>query len=191
MLLCEVLDSFEHRQVTLPNVPELPIFTPIPITLHIATTSRPMRREDSQKNELIFPSPPLSIANIELNLVLSVFLKAGNWIEYGTEEIASLGGFGTSANASESRGITIPRIHVTEQSWIPELGLSGKSDEKKQKGVWKQEASYTSTFQITCPPTFDSAGIDVRVRSSPYDSRSTYCLSVSTGRESQLSGYRK
>lgn len=48
-------------QLILPTLDEFPIFTPIPVSINIETTSKTMRREDTPENEPIFPAPPLTL----------------------------------------------------------------------------------------------------------------------------------
>ena len=148
----------------------LPIFVAIPFTINIVTMSKLMKREDTQENEPIFPPPPRSLQGVEFKLVRQVSMVAGGWHETGTAKLADLGGFGPAAPESSQAVIEVPHIQLADPVWIPER--DSKSDEKKQKGTWKQEVGFTSSFKLTCPPSFVSRTMSVNVGARRFGARS-------------------
>lgn len=128
--------------------------TPIPFILHVVTVSKPMKREDTPAHGSIFPTPPHSPqAGVEIRLMRNVLIKARiqDGGSYGTL-VAHLGGFGHESG--QARVDTDLKGPV----WIP-----GHGNEKKQLGSWKQEVTFQSTFELTCPPTFSSSTMSVNV----------------------------
>ena len=111
-----------------------------------------MRRDETPVNEAVFPAPPNNPSTVEFELLRQVMVRTNQWTASGSETVLDLGGFGRSGPLAGG-GIG-PRVDVMDKVWIPEGGADGKTDEKKQKGRWKQEVTFTSTFVITCSPTF-------------------------------------
>ena len=137
-------------QITLPELEQFPVFAPVHIVINVVTMSEPVCREDTPKNGPIFPAPPLGPSAIDLKFMREVVVAAEPWTVDGVETVGILGGFGSLG--SELRAIT----DVKEIAWIAEAGIYEESDEKKQKGRYKQEVTFTSTFEMTCPPTLES-----------------------------------
>ena len=145
-------------QVSLPDLDAVPIFAPIPILIHIVTTSKPLGRDDMRQIDNIFPEPPSTPRGVELRLMRRVGVCANGPKEWGTEKMSYLGGMGPKSNIAEHtlHGLV---VRPKSKAWIPEGG-----DKKKQKGKWKQEVSFQSTFTLTCPPSFDTDTMSVEVR---------------------------
>ncbi|KAI0345935.1 hypothetical protein BDW22DRAFT_1353570 [Trametopsis cervina] len=127
----------------------LPVLTPIPFTLTIVTHSKPTTKEDKPPEETIFPAPPLKPHEIDFRIERNVYIRTGSWDSYSEGGfIAYLGGMGPKSSSASQSAV---QVEPMEKVWIP---LNG--DEKKQKGCWKQEVTFKSTFQLSCPPAFDA-----------------------------------
>lgn len=136
-----------------------PVFVPIPFTVNIVTTTKPMHREDMPDNEPIFPVPPHNASELEFKLMRKVEIHAQGWKEKESQKVAFLGGLGSDSGGHSEDA---PRVEVFDGVWIPDTG-HGKHDEKRHKGSWRQEARFKSTFVLTCPPSFTSKTLSVSV----------------------------
>ena len=87
-----------------------------------------------------------------------VNLKPNSWEQSATDRVAYIGGFGTHAKPAVD---VIPNVKVWNNVWLSDADI-GKGTEK-QKGRWKQEVSFQSTFTLSCPPSFTSDIMDVSV----------------------------
>ena len=117
-----------------------------------------MQRQDAPEQGPIFPVPPVDPRNIELALTTTIYARAGHREERWREPAGLLAGFGkTTGKDAES---TVPSVEVLDKVWIPAEG----SNEKSQKGSWKQQVVFTSTFTLKCPPSFTSKIMDLEVR---------------------------
>ena len=118
-----------------------------------------MRRDDAKGDDDLFPAPPTTPQGVELRLVRRVFISAQTDKETGTDKMMYLGGLGPDSKPAEHATLGLI-IQPMEKVWIPEGG-----NEKKSKGVWKQEVNIQSTFTLTCPPSFAAETMRVDVRS--------------------------
>ena len=118
-----------------------------------------MRRDDVKQVDDIFPAPPSTPRGVELRLTRRVQISAGGPHESAIEKMTYLGGLGPKSNPAEQASLGLV-VQPMEKTWIPDGG-----DEKKQKGSWKQEVNYQSTFTLTCPPSFVTETMRVEVRS--------------------------
>lgn len=142
----------------MPDVKAYPIFAPIPFTLRIDTITKPMQRQDTPEQGPMFPAPPTDPRDIDFKLTARITVRAGMREERWREEVGMLGGLGrpdAPAVLDET-----PHVEVHDKVWIPADG----SDEKSQKGAWKQQVTFTSSFTLRCPPSFTLRTIDLDVR---------------------------
>lgn len=138
---------------------QIPVFSPIPFSLNIVTTTKAMKFEDTPDDGPIFPEPPLDPKSVEFTLERKVAVRAGTFFEDESwwHTVQLLGGLGSSQD---------PHFHdnteviPTEKVWIPS---SDSQDEKKKKGQWKQESTFKSYFTLRCPPSFHTTNMDVWV----------------------------
>ena len=72
--------------------------------------------------------------------------------------VAYLGGLGPDLPVKFYENV---RFEHMDKVWIPS---HDSHDEKKQKGQWKQEVTFKSSFVLSCAPSFDSQTMSVRVR---------------------------
>ncbi|KZS88967.1 hypothetical protein SISNIDRAFT_489624 [Sistotremastrum niveocremeum HHB9708] len=141
-------------EVSLPDLPSLPRFTPIPISIHITAFSKPLpHSSSSDPSSFTFPLPPTSPSDIEFILLQKTFVNAKGNTEKRTTEFSGVGGFGKAGKALESvvrvdRGER-PDVRVGEVVWIDEGGGGGK------EGRWSQDVTFSSTFELCGSPSFD------------------------------------
>lgn len=134
-------------EMKIPEIKTLPLFTNIPVIIHITTTTKPMKRDESSEGEdskgRIFPCPPQEPKEIELFLRRRIRLSARGWDDEGKENISSLGGLGKVGGAKEGQ----IEFHVGETRWNP-------SDSDKGKGCWVQESTVNTSIHLTTTPSF-------------------------------------
>ena len=122
-----------------------------------------MQREDTSKDEAIFPAPPLTPQGIEFRLVRNVVVRASTWKDGGNDKLQYLGGLGPTSTPAESQAL---QVVPAEKTWISD------SKDEKQKGQWKQEVEFSSTFTLSCSPTFSTqtmtAGVSDATRIDQY-----------------------
>ncbi|KAJ3558004.1 hypothetical protein NM688_g1165 [Phlebia brevispora] len=141
--------------LTLPSINVFPIFTPIPFVLTIITTSKRMKKDETPENQPIFPSPPLTPKGVEFTLTRAVMVRTHSWSENGRDTVAAIGGL--SPESSDPHFYDEVQIEGVEKTWIPSYG-----DEKKNKGSWRQEVNFKSTFKLNCPPAFQSPTMGIQ-----------------------------
>ena len=132
------------------------MFTPIPFTLNIVTTTKPMVHTVKDMMGATFPSPPITAQGVELRLIRKVFLQAEEWQADSSEIVTKLGGLGPRVGPTDSDDTAT--VEVMEKTWIPDSG-----DEKGRRGAWRQETVFKSSFMLTCPPSFESSIMSVAV----------------------------
>ena len=116
-----------------------------------------MRRDEAPENEPIFPAPPLTPQKVEFRLARNVVVNVHTWRESGTDKLAYLGGLSPTSNPLELQAVGLEVVPAAKE-WIPDNG-----DEKKQKGTWKQEVEFRSTFTLNCPPSFSAQTMSIEV----------------------------
>ncbi|PSR70565.1 hypothetical protein PHLCEN_2v13604 [Hermanssonia centrifuga] len=147
--------------ITVPNIDVFPILTPIPFTITVVTMTRPMKRSEDtvQKDEPIFPAPPRTVQGIEFKLQRNIHIKA-MLDEIGSKGVfvAHLGGFDVKARSSDTPTTPV-EVEVMDNVWIP----AALGNEKDQRGSWKQEVNFRSSFTLKCPPAFSMTTMTVHV----------------------------
>ena len=132
----------------------VPIFTPIPFSCKIVTLSKSMSHSDISETKKIFPAPPSSSQGLMLALECHADIQANSSSQSGAKRLARLGGLGPSTPAA-LRPVMQPLV----RTWIPD-----NRDDKRQQGRWQQVVELTSTFTLTCAPTFTAATMSLSVR---------------------------
>lgn len=90
-------------------------------------------------------------------------VRTRSWTEYADDKVADLGGLSPEPPASQTLWYEQVQVDTPEKVWLPDLG-----DEKKNKGAWKQQVTFKSSFTLTCPPTFSSETMSVNVGRSRF-----------------------
>ncbi len=118
----------------------------IPIAVNIVTLSKHMHLDDTSDDEPIFPVPPTKSGEVELVLKRNMRVEASAYNDtIEGQHVQVLGGLGEDLPLDQYSHI---QIRPFEKQWIPS---------EKDKGQWRQEATITSWFRLTCPPTFNAS----------------------------------
>lgn len=140
------LDVPMFLQLALPDIEVLPMHASIPIAVNIVTLSKHMHLDDTPDDEPIFPVPPTKSGEVELVLKRNMRVEASAYSDtMEGEHVQVLGGLGEDLPLDQYSHI---QIRPFEKQWIPS---------EKDKGQWRQEATITSWFRLTCPPTFNAS----------------------------------
>ncbi|KZT37566.1 hypothetical protein SISSUDRAFT_1048300 [Sistotremastrum suecicum HHB10207 ss-3] len=146
-------------EVSLPDLPSLPLFTSTPISIRLQTFSKPLpHSSSSDPSSFTFPLPPTSASDIDFILLQKTFVNAKGNTEKRTTEFSGVGGFGKAGKGLETvvrvgdgrgGGEGKPRVTVGEVIWVDEGGGEGK------EGRWSQDVSFDSSFELCGSPSFD------------------------------------
>lgn len=150
----------EHsNQLSLPDVAGLPVQTPVPFTITIVTTTKPMYKTDLASNGSIFPSPPSRTEDVEFILERTCSINAKKNMELTFDHlfVTYLGGLGPKGKAEHDGGVVVER---KENMWLPSTDNRGR----KEMGRWRQEIIFKSFFNLTCIPTFATDTFSLQVR---------------------------
>lgn len=115
-----------------------------------------MKKDEVEKNpdKPIFPAPPLRPTDVQFRLRRFIWLKAHWFTATGDDTVTALGGL-EAAYSAEASGQPV-NVEVKEKCWIP-------SESNKNMGTWMQETTFRSAFQFTCPPSFETDIMRVKV----------------------------
>ncbi|RPD67561.1 hypothetical protein L226DRAFT_566250 [Lentinus tigrinus ALCF2SS1-7] len=153
-----------HVELSLPSIPVLPLFSDIPFTIRITTTTPPASRskaDASPSDKPLFPPVPLLPNGIQFSLLRKVRLRAKMFTDRSSKDVAVFLGEKKSGQPYGCAGPveTVPPV----KEWV-EVGSALVQDEKAKeegkeagsdaKGSWVQRAVFHSTFRLDCPPTF-------------------------------------
>jgi hypothetical protein len=162
-------------QVSLPDLPEFPISTPIPYTLHVVTETKTLDRSDRPEDKHgkpLFPVPPTQSS--ELTQVFrrkaEYTVRDGGLHEEKRKDTFDLHTSQALANTTASKKVrraqntpTQPvepagEVHtmIDEPEWIP------KDD--KGRGIWRRSVRFTSTLAFPFAPTCTTETLQWSVR---------------------------
>ena len=152
-------------QVSIPDVPVLPLFTPLPFLITITTMTAPMTRAKAlshPSNKPIFPTPPQKQTDIDFRLYRNLVLAPQGFCWTTDETVATFFGAGTVARDA------VAEVEVAEKEWRPEDGETGGGGGGRggEMGRWLQRVSFSSKFTLNVPPTFSAPTIAVNVRTT-------------------------
>lgn len=140
-------------QVFLPAVQSFPLFTDIPITIHIKCFSKEMPHSHSMNSShYTFPLPPSTPTAVELDLIRTCHYD----ISEHSSNLGSVGGFGKMHAAT--KGVQ-SHMHtdIGPPCWIQHPGV-------KHEGRWWQEVTFKSNIVFRCSPSFGIPRIRTTVR---------------------------
>ncbi|KAJ7300754.1 hypothetical protein DFH08DRAFT_907930 [Mycena albidolilacea] len=153
-----------HASVSLPDLPEFPISTPIPYNLHVVTETKTLDRSDRPEDKHgkpLFPVPPTQSSELT-----QVFRRKAKYTvrDVGLHEETRKDTFdlhtsqtlaNTTASKKVRRAQTTPtqsvepagEVHtiIDEPEWVP------KDD--KGRGIWRRSVRFTSTLAFPFAPT--------------------------------------
>ncbi|PIL37736.1 hypothetical protein GSI_01430 [Ganoderma sinense ZZ0214-1] len=143
--------------VSIPDVPVLPLFAPLPFLITVTTMTAPMTRAKALSHPTdkpIFPTPPQKHSDIDFRLYRNLVLHPEGFCWTTDEAVACF--FGASTAAQD----VVAEVEVAEKEWHPEpeQTASGRGGET---GRWLQRASFSSKFTLNVPPTFSAPTIVV------------------------------
>ncbi len=148
-------------QLSVPDVPVFPLFTPVPFKVDVKTTTAQLTRRiktdgraDSGPTQ-IFPTPPADASEFVFQLVRRTKVR----VDKREETIQSV----TACAPCEHVDVNVP-----SKEWVPTPDAPGWShlSSNQERGVWVQSAQYSSTLAFNVPPTFsvgDRLGWEVRL----------------------------
>ncbi|KAI0802071.1 hypothetical protein BC629DRAFT_1284933 [Irpex lacteus] len=145
----------DHSEVemtlVIPDIAALPLFSPIPFTLTFVTHSKEMKGGSKSAEEAVFPEPPLGPQAVDFTLTRNVWIKTTVYDHTRKNDfVAQLGGLGSRKSGSGTGGSADVVVTPLKKEWTPSDG------EKGEKGRWRQESTFKSTFQLSCAPTFST-----------------------------------
>ncbi|KAI1791734.1 hypothetical protein LXA43DRAFT_888775 [Ganoderma leucocontextum] len=136
-----------HVELALPDIPVLPLFSDIPYTITVTTTSAPLSREKANADKAIYPPVPHDPHEIEFDLHQKLLFRAQDYKGKASTSVATILG-----GKKEKRPQAVVDVSLPEKEWAPfNSTLGGASG---GKGSWVQRATFQSTFRLNCPPAF-------------------------------------
>ncbi|RDX43198.1 hypothetical protein OH76DRAFT_1361524 [Lentinus brumalis] len=136
-------------ELSVPDVPVFPLFTPVPFKVDVKTTTAKLTRRiktdgraDSEATQ-IFPTPPADASEFVFQLVRRTKVR----VDKREETIRSV----TSCAPCKHVDVDVP-----SKEWLPTpdaLGWSHLSS-NQERGVCVQSARYSSKLAFNVPPTF-------------------------------------
>ncbi|PIL37726.1 hypothetical protein GSI_01420 [Ganoderma sinense ZZ0214-1] len=142
--------------VSIPDVPVLPLFTPLPFLITVTTMTAPMTRAKALEHppdKPIFPTPPQKHSDIDFRLCRNLVLQPQGSCWTTDEAVACFFGDGTIAQD------VVAEVEVAEKEWHPEPEETASGGE--EMGRWLQRMSFSSKFTLNVPPTFSAPTIVV------------------------------
>ncbi len=149
------------RQLSIPDVPVFPLFTPVPFKVDVKTTTAKLTRRIPTDGRAdtgpmqIFPTPPADASQFAFQLVRRTTVR----VQKREETIQSV----TACTPCEHVGVNVP-----SKEWVPMPDAPGWShlSSNQERGVWVQRAQYSSKLVFNVPPTFsigDRLAWEVRI----------------------------
>ncbi|CCM05840.1 uncharacterized protein FIBRA_08076 [Fibroporia radiculosa] len=129
-----------------PQLRAFPIYTAIPFTVTISTTSKATKRGETSDAKPIWPSPPVTSQDIRFELRREVHVVSQHLSGIFHEKNIPLDGMDRSA--------TEVKVNVLPKKWVP-------LDTDASKGKWKQQTTFSSTIFLSCTPTFKSSRVEI------------------------------
>ncbi|KAI0691288.1 hypothetical protein C8T65DRAFT_670562 [Cerioporus squamosus] len=157
-------------ELSLPDIPVLPLFSAIPYIVHVETTTPPQTyAKAGESSKPIFPPVPTSPHEINFKLRRRLQMRAEIQGSISTADVVTILG----GKEKERKRIPI-ECDIPEKKWVPLVtqdherekvgpgkvekvkGGGGTHSEKdgEAKGAWVQHATFHSVFSLNCPPTF-------------------------------------
>ncbi|KAI1783735.1 hypothetical protein LXA43DRAFT_1077589 [Ganoderma leucocontextum] len=161
-----------HVELSLPDIPVLPLFSDIPYTISITTTTppQPHREQDASGGPCkpVFPPVPQSADELEFTLHRRVKLRAKFMHVSLSGDVALF--LGRKRENERAGGPAPVESELPEKEWAPvdveaaliadEKGLgprktkTGVDPDTLNLGAWVQRATFRSVVRLNCPPTF-------------------------------------
>lgn len=147
-------------QLSLPRVDVFPLFTSIPFTIRVTTTTKSMKYNPTDKisKEEMFPAPPLRPRNVLFTHRRCFEIRAKRYRSVTSEVVGPLGGMGdlTDVRGSSQENDKV-KVQNYGRTWIP-------SETDKEMGSWRQETVMRGNMNFKSTPGFESKTLSVKVR---------------------------
>ncbi|KAJ7104576.1 hypothetical protein C8R43DRAFT_1047286 [Mycena crocata] len=135
-------------EVVLPDLPSFPMVTGIPFSFHVFTQTKEVDQEDLEKKHgKLFPAPPTSPADVELNVYRRGHMRVHHKNEALDDKFDLLGSLGDKASVGNVQ------MRVDEPQFIP-------SQKHHDKGVWKRAVHFDGRMSIPFVPTYSAATVE-------------------------------
>ncbi|KZS88682.1 hypothetical protein SISNIDRAFT_255761 [Sistotremastrum niveocremeum HHB9708] len=142
-----------EAEVFLPAVECFPLFTDIPITVHVKCFSKEMpHSHGANSSHFTFPLPPSTPNAVELDLIRTCHYD----ISEHSSNLGSVGGFGKMHPATNGPASHI-QTDIGPPTWLQHHGL-------KHEGRWWQEVTFRSNIVFRCSPTFGIPKLRITAR---------------------------
>jgi hypothetical protein len=143
----------------LPDLQSFPMSTSIPFSCHFITRTKPVHHDDlDHKGEKLFPAPPDSPADVELELKLLGHVRA-----HGSQHELNVK-YDLKGSLGDKASVGNVRITTDEPVWNP-------LPDHKDKGTWTRGVRFEGFMSFPFAPTFSTATADWHVSDVVIDLR--------------------
>ncbi|TFY58227.1 hypothetical protein EVJ58_g6552, partial [Rhodofomes roseus] len=133
----------EHADVSVefkyPALPTIPLFASVPFELIIVTTSKSSKRTPGSESKPIWPAPPTRPEGVRLELRRTAYVQTSHLTWKQHDSLSLLGDLG-----EPGKGLNV-QVRPAAKEW---LSINGT------KGRWRQQTTFSSSFNLACPPSF-------------------------------------
>ncbi|PIL33878.1 hypothetical protein GSI_03584 [Ganoderma sinense ZZ0214-1] len=164
-----------HVELSLPDIPVLPLFSDIPYAITVTTTTPPQPRRspeaDPAGSKPLFPPVPQSADELEFALHRTVRLRAKYMRASESGDVALFIGkkrvLGSAPVETELPEKEWTTLREAERALVDDGGekksekgkgspdvIEAEKGEGEGKGSWVQRATFRSVFRLNCPPAF-------------------------------------
>ncbi|KAJ7834380.1 hypothetical protein B0H14DRAFT_2798611 [Mycena olivaceomarginata] len=135
-------------ELMLPDLQSFPMSTSIPFSCHFITRTKPVHHDDlDHKGEKLFPAPPDSPADVELELKLLGHVRA-----HGSQHELNVK-YDLKGSLGDKASVGNVRITTDEPAWNP-------LPDHKDKGTWTRGVRFEGFMSFPFAPTFSTATAD-------------------------------
>ncbi|KAJ7647811.1 hypothetical protein FB45DRAFT_894523 [Roridomyces roridus] len=135
--------SHAYFTISLPSVPSIPVYTPIPFSIRITTETKALTRSERPEDKYgkpLFPVPPTEVT---ITLCRSAEVRVRRMLQFTLRRHVQ-DTFTLQAHE--------PQVVIHEPEWVP------KDD--KDKGIWRREVHLTFELLFPFAPTSNTKTID-------------------------------
>ncbi|TBU44360.1 hypothetical protein BD309DRAFT_40846 [Dichomitus squalens] len=155
-----------HVELALPDIPVLPLFSDIPYSITVTTSTPPLSRAHASEHSSKPVFPPVPRKAQEIDFVLHCFLKLRARLSTGkaNNDVMTILG-----DKKEETNQVAVESDIPDKKWVPLASVPADDKHEKEKeasehgeekGSWVQRATYQSTFRLNCPPSSVVANIE-------------------------------
>ncbi|RPD55392.1 hypothetical protein L226DRAFT_208167 [Lentinus tigrinus ALCF2SS1-7] len=139
-------------EFSLPDIPVYPLFTPIPYTIDITTTTAVLFRWGAGASSSIFPAPPTTAGQFILELVRRTTVRVED--EEHTFESTVTQYLGLNRLPSASVEMDLP-----DKEWmgVHDPDANRRAQSGNARGMWVQRSCLRSSLTLDVPPMFNAS----------------------------------